>query len=508
MYIYALIKLTRSSDSYQKYKNTICLKRRRKNLITKRSLTTIICLQELEQWEVADHFSVFIELIMNNDVVLFQFVILICLTSTTGSGSSELLCSDKRAQTLLNYESTRRNFYEFNTTTLTCHINYFDVKSISNATFNIISNIKSRKLLKKLDLSANGIAEINTDSFNQFVSLENLNIARNFLIRIESHFFNAGLRELCSLNLSSNLIRSVDEMSFRRLESLLWLSLADNCLVTLTLYLPIRALDTLNLSWNFLETFPHLKALDAIHTLDLSHNTEHILNSAENFTSQAIRSVNALNIADNRLSNLHQLELFSNLVELNIANNPIVFDEGLHLLMAFDSMRDLQRLNLTSTNLTTMEFDEIISRLNCNHLTELSIDRNAIEVDFPDFIMMKCTFSNLQHLRFTQQICRQYENFYHRVKLNFPKLRRVEIDYVDANCNCALENREIFSYFHIENSVNWSHVCSKGHQQSLRIVEETYRLTLLLVLLISRLISLPMWTMRELNWNFVISSCG
>lgn len=421
---------------------------------------------------------------MSYNVVLFHFVILIC------SCSCDLSCSDKRSQKSKDYKSTRRNFLAFNSTTMSCQINYFDVESISNATFNVFHNDESFKLLKKLDLSWNGISEIRPDTFNQFMSLENLKIANNFLIQIENHYFsNVGsagrLRELCILDLSSNLIQNIDEMSFRSLESLLWLNLADNCLMTLTPYLPIPALDTLNLSWNFIEAFPHLRDLIAIHTLDLSHNTQNILNSTKSFSSRAIRTLKSLNIANNRLSNLHQLQFFPNLVELNIASNPIEFDENFHFAISSDRMRYLRKLNLTSTNLTTT--DSIMGRLNCNQLIALSIDRNPIETDFLDFPMMKCSFTNLQHLRFSQRTCRKFENFYHRIKLNFPQLRRVEIEYDEANCNCAMENHEIFSYFHIQYSVNWSHMCSKG-QHSAIIVRETYRLWLI-SLLILRLIA-------------------
>lgn len=406
---------------------------------------------------------------MLNDVLL-NFVILLIWSIIITNSSSDY-CRDKKfAKMSKNFESTRQNIFAYNSSSLDCIINYFDVSEISIATLNVI---REKKSLRKLDLSANRISEIRPDTFDQFESLVILKIARNFLVRIENHYFRNGLKELSVVDLSSNLIQSVDEMSFQNLESLLWLNLADNCLTRLSVELPFTDFDTLNLSQNLLESFPRLRMLRALTTLDLSHNILEVLKFSTEF-SRVVNSLKSLNIADNRLSNLHQLHSFSSLVELNIASNPINFDENVHLLTS-QKLLGLRKLNLTAINLHSLE--SLVNDLNCNQFTALSIDGNPLKADFR---MMKC-FNNLQHLRFSQKSCQKYENFYREVKLNFPHLSLVEIEYEEPNCNCAIENHEIFAFFRIAFSTNWSQMCSKG-QQSMR-VKRTHRLLLILGLI-------------------------
>jgi hypothetical protein len=349
---------------------------------------------------------------------------------------------------------------------------------IGMATFNVIQDKKS---LRKLDLSANRISKIFPDTFLHFESLVILNIAKNFLVRIENHYFRSRIemKELSVIDLSSNLIQSIDELSFQYLQSLLWLNLADNCLKTIALELPLSALDTLNLSHNLLKSFPRLKNLNSLTTFDLSHNTPYVLKFTSD-SSRVVASLKSLNIASNRLSHLHQLHSFSNLEDLNIASNPINFDENIQVLTS-KSLFNLRKLNMTSINLHSLDsFVNFTNHLNCDQFTSLSIDGNPLKLDFG---LMK-RFSNLQHLRFSQKSCQKYKNFYHEVKLNFPQLIHVRIEYDEPNCNCAIENHEIFSFFRIQFSTNYSQMCSKG-QKSVEIVKRTHRLLLLILGLIA-----------------------
>lgn len=369
-------------------------------------------------------------------------------------------CNEKKSKRLKNFDSSRRNI--ISRTAISCAINYFDVESINQLTLNFIPNPKSIRIL---DLTGNRISRLHNDTFNQFFELENLKLGDNFLVDICSHYFN-GLKELSILDLSSNLIQIIEENSFSKLESLLWINLADNCIINLVINLPIVVLDSLNLSHNLIGNFPHFKNIGAIDSLDLSHNTKGVLdftvdakfsqNEREKivkFTAQIVRSIKSLNVADNELTDLTQLESFINVDELDIASNPICYRTN-----SFQRFAELKKLNLSSTNLTSLE---ILNDANLKQLTTLSIQHNPFKADFSSIEK----FSNLQHFHLSQSSCYEFES-YREIRRNFKHLTHITIFYNNLNCKCAKKNKKLFSLYQIKFSTDWQHLCSAG--QTLR----------------------------------------
>lgn len=399
---------------------------------------------------------------MSSSVLDFILIISIVIVSVQCE-----FCSDKKSRRMRSFDSTRRNIVR--TSSTSCSINYFDIESISKLTLNRIENEKS---LRALDVSSNRIVTIHNDTFNQFPALEILKLGNNFLDEIRSHYF-VGLSELSVLDLSSNLIRNVDETSFLKLESLLWLNIADNCIINLVLNLPLVALDTLNLSHNFIESFPHLKSIRNLHRLDLSHNTNGVLDfnidskfspKEQQSIAEFTKSITSLNAADNELSNLWPVQSFINLVELNLAGNPIDYSSKF-----FPRLMQLERLNLTATTLPSIE---ALEGFNARQLTELSIARNPLEADF-NYL---AKFSNLRHLQFGERHCHDFESF-RDIRTNFNDLRQLAIHYDMPDCKCAKKLKRTFSLYHIKFSTDWQHMCSSGRAN--RVKRFTYTVLLI-----------------------------
>lgn len=375
------------------------------------------------------------------------------------SASSDF-CNEKKSERLKNFDATRKNL--ISTTATHCAINYFDVESINQLTLNLIPNAKS---IRVLDLTGNRISMLHSDTFNQFSELENLKLGDNFLVEIRSHYFN-GLRELSILDLSSNLIRNVDENSFLELGSLLWINLANNCIINFAINLPIVVLDSLNLSHNLIANFPHFKNIGSIDSLDLSHNTNGVLNFTVDakfspterekimkFTTQITRTIKSLSVADNELSDLTQLESFINVDELSLASNPIQYNAN-----SFQRFTELKKLNLSCTNLTSLE---TLNDANLRQLETLSIEGNPLKADFD----LLGKFPNLQHIHLPQNSCYEFES-YREIRRNFKHLTHITILYDNPNCKCAKKNKKLFSLYHIKFSTDRFHLCSRG--QTLR----------------------------------------
>lgn len=380
-------------------------------------------------------------------VIIFAHVIIIVLFQINKINCD--FCYDKKSKKLKDFDGSRRNLIRFDSAT-SCAINYFDVGSISQLALNVIHDAKS---LRFLDLSSNRISTILNDTFNQFLELENLKLGDNFLIEVQTHYFN-GLQELSILNLSSNLISNIEKNSFKSLKSLLWLNLANNCILNIALNLPPVALYSLNLSRNLIEKFPLFKNIGSIDSLDLSCNSNGVLNfNADTKFSRTIKSIKSLNIADNELSNLMQLESFINLDELNLANNPI--DYTTDFLPHF---MELRKLNISGTNLTSLD---VFKKVNFKQFTMLSIDKNPLKADF---VMLK-RFTSLRHLHFSASFCYELESF-PELLMNFQHLVQVFIQYQTSTCKCAKKNEKHLSLHRIKFSTDWHHVCSKG--QTLR----------------------------------------
>lgn len=124
--------------------------------------------------------------------------------------------------------------------------------------------------------------------------------------------------------------------------------------------MPLFALNTLNLSHNSIASFPRFKNVGAIDILDLSHNTNGVLNfnidlqfsqsKREKIASFAAKIVKSLNAVDNELTDLAQFKSFTRLDELNLAGNPIDYSAN-----AFPQLLELKIINLHNTRLQILE---------------------------------------------------------------------------------------------------------------------------------------------------------
>jgi hypothetical protein len=382
----------------------------------------------------------------------FHFILIFLAFVMLTDGDGESACVDVKAmQKTRKFHSTRRNLLSITNTS--CSINYFDMSSVTRLTFNVMGSENMRRMLQELDLSSNGISAIHNETFDGFVMLERLSLSNNFLQALNEHHFRE-LRALTSLDLSLNLLKHIDLKTFSKLHSLLWLSLSDNCLInTLLLVLPINTLHSLNLSHNRINSFPQLVGISAITALDISHNDISDSTQIEivrNVGAKIVKSISSLNLAGNQLRHPNQLLSFVNLVELNLANNVIEYDENDNFVR--NSAGTLAKLNLTNTNLTSLN---IFRHVSGERFRELSLSRNPLHADFDEL----AKFSSLQHLQFQQKFCREFDS-YRTIRKNFKHLKSVTIFYDDtASCACVQQNEMLFKYEHID-FITDSSVCS------------------------------------------------
>jgi hypothetical protein len=249
------------------------------------------------------------------------------------------------------------------------------------------------------------------------------------------------------LDLSSNLIDFIDINAFAKLPNLLSLNVRDNCLINILLYLPIRALHSLNLSQNRIDGFPQLSGISTISNLDLSHNS--IIELSTHFATKI--TTTSLNIAGNQLKDPNQLLSFINLIELNLANIVIDYEK-----LAFRHFATLTKLNLTNTNLTSLE---PFRHIDGTRFTELCLAHNPLSLDFN--VLAKFS-SNLMHLEFQQNFCYEFDN-YRVIKRNFGHLKSVAIFYDYAKCECLRRNDVEFANENIDFITDWS-VCGDNGQ--------------------------------------------
>ncbi|KAG5670013.1 hypothetical protein PVAND_000300 [Polypedilum vanderplanki] len=361
--------------------------------------------------------------------------------------NSDSSCVDfKASKKLKQFHSSRKNFLIVTNTS--CSINYFDLSTVNRFTLSVIGK---SEILKNLDLSHNAISNIESGTFDEFVALENLNVRNNFL-RTLGDIELQTLSALTILDLSSNLLEYVDIKAFAKLKNLLWLSLSDNCLINVLLVMPFISLHSLDLSHNRINGLPQLVGISSITALDISYNRISDLTQIE-IVRNLVKSISSLNMAGNQLRHTNQLQSFVNLVELNLAENPIDYSVSENFIR--QSVAALKKLNLTNTNLTTLN---IFRHVNCENFEELSFAHNSIDVtDFDELLK----FSNIKHLQFQQKFCREFDS-YRAIRRNFKSLKFVTILYDDTpSCACVRRNEMLFKFESIDFTTDWS-VCSSA----------------------------------------------
>ena len=383
---------------------------------------------------------------------------------------------DLKTANKFKYIDTNRNGVVVKSNEFTvCAINYFDMKAVSQTSF----NVTNANGIRSMDLRHNKIDKLEPDTFIEFEMLEKLTLADNFLDIVPNGRFD-NLKLLVLLDLSANLITNIAADAFVKLKSLQSLILNDNCLTDLTLNFGISALHEINLSTNFINNFPRLY-VQSVGTLNLSNNSmeavnfekitttveslivaDNKINRIDNYgnntnnnnnnnnTNTIVKSIRFFNFEGNQLTDAKQMPKLSQALDINLSRNPIDYSTNVRFLKRFENVK---RLNLTDTNLTTLE---IFQYIDGKQLEELSIARNPLKVDF-DVLQ---NFTQLRHLQFQQLSCYKFSS-YRTIIRTFSHLQTLTIHYELSNCNCVKKHKKLFKIFgHVKFATDWGVMCS------------------------------------------------
>lgn len=193
---------------------------------------------------------------------------------------------------------------------------------------NQISNVTSLhefEYLTELDLTCNGVRDIEAGAFKLCTNLEILNLAENSLKQIDNDIFE-DLNGLKVLNLSGNLLTNIDEDLFRKyLRSLDTLILKNNRITTIDSYsfFNLNALRILHLEHNELRqvTSAMLGGLQ-VEQLHLDYN---FLTAIPELSVASTMGLQYISLSNNRISQLDELAFLtaSDMLFLNLSYNRI-----------------------------------------------------------------------------------------------------------------------------------------------------------------------------------------
>lgn len=159
-------------------------------------------------------------------------------------------------------------------------------------------------------------------------------------------------------------------------------------------------------------------------------------------TKNLVKSIQSLNIAGNQLKDPNQLIAFTGLVELNLADNENI-DYAANEKLFIRHLAALRKLNLTSTNLTSLD---VFRHVSGGSFIELYLSSNPLATDFEEL----SKFSNLERLEFQQKTCYDFDS-YRAIRRKFRNLKSVKILYDDyVSCKCIEWNRMQFEFEDIE----------------------------------------------------------
>lgn len=306
--------------------------------------------------------------------------------------------------------------------------------------------------LSKLNLSFNRIAILNEKHFFNLSKLETLDLSHNLINGLPSAIFSY-MPNLISLNMSYNQLNFLSPRTFHDLNNLKHLDLSNNPLSVINqedlkglksishlivrdchlenlnsaVYQEISQLEYLDLSGNRFEfirsdEFRHLYKLKYLFLqrnrisiinafcfsghhlikLDLSFNKLTDLNECT-FCNVSITSLNLANNQFKKVLNNQLSSLNSNLIELNVANNPKLNSKLIDNLIS--KLQNLEYLNLANTNLddsfsaekTFQNFAQKLKHLNLskNNLFNLT---NKMFPSYGKLITLNLSFNRLFRL--------------------------------------------------------------------------------------------------------------
>lgn len=228
--------------------------------------------------------------------------------------------------------------------------------------------------LMEIDLSFNQVERIFTNTFDELVLLQFVNLQANKIRTVERHSFH-NLPYLTYVDLSHNALQNISEAAFAFLPNLLTLDLTHNRLTTLSLkmFRHVSNFTTplhVNCSHNEVthvdgEVGSHL----FISTLDLSDNQ---LVETQSFGNLR-ESLRFLYLRRNNISLLHNNAFgeLSRLFHLDLASNNLTQLRR----RSFAGLGNLQELDLSDNKLEALQFEQFA---NLKKLRVLKLSRNRL----------------------------------------------------------------------------------------------------------------------------------
>lgn len=250
-------------------------------------------------------------------------------------------------------------------------IYYSDVKNITsldltNENISNISGLENFIHLKSLDLSYNEIKDLSP--ITRLDEIENLNLSHN---QIEDVSYISNFVNLKELNLSDNQISDLDHSRHLYMDTdKTYGETSDNVFTKLThitsLDLSNSVLDDYANDRNRITDVEDLKVLTNLVSLNLNGNDISSLDDLKN-----LNNLNTLKLSDTEISDLDDLKNLSNITYLDISNNSSIDS---------DDLSDLKNLtNLKYLNASNDKIDDVSSLSGLTHLTTLYIEDNPIK---------------------------------------------------------------------------------------------------------------------------------
>ncbi|KAL0869594.1 hypothetical protein ABMA27_005856 [Loxostege sticticalis] len=263
-------------------------------------------------------------------------------------------------------------------------------------------SVVSENSLEVLDLSKNLITSIGSNVFSNLANLKILFLHDNQIMTLKSDCFSI-LRHLTYLTLYNNRITSLNTVLVSMGE-LKFLDISRNKINKLSGIDMIRlvSLTKLNMSQNAIETieFNCLNQAFSLHTLDLSYNRlttpfeKPILSYNSNLTYLNLYSNNITSLGDSTFKS-------TKLNYLNIENNKITGDITIN---TFEGLQKLTYLNITHQHITSIRNNAFSEMVNLQHLdlsqNDIGIVENSSFVNASALITLNLSYNSIKDLVF------------------------------------------------------------------------------------------------------------
>jgi len=234
--------------------------------------------------------------------------------------------------------------------------------------------IRNLRRLVELNLSINGISQVDPQTFTGCTALQWLNLSNNEISQVDPQTFT-GCRALTRLNLSDNQITKIDSEVFANCGALQWLDLHNNQIgqVDPRAFTGCRALERLYLNHNQIirvdpQTFAGCRALERL----FLNNNQIVQIDPQTFTDcSALRE---LHLEHNKIIHINS-ETFAGcraLEQLHLNNNQIVQMDP----QTFTSCTALMGLRLHDNQIVQVDPKTFAG---CSTLRELKLSGNQID---------------------------------------------------------------------------------------------------------------------------------